>query len=90
MRCASDYYYSSSHSFRNSYLKKSFKLKDLAVVLLLCRNILGNFNVLTVSFVPALLSSYVAILLERPSRRGLLSLYVTNVVSRPTATIHVN
>nr|CAD7441978.1 unnamed protein product [Timema bartmani] len=48
---------------------------------LMWRNILGNFNVLTVSFVPALLSSYVAILLERPSRRGLLSLYVTNVAS---------
>lgn len=36
---------------------------------------------LSVGFLPAFLASYVAILLERPSRRGLLALYVTNVVS---------
>ncbi|XP_014253039.1 transmembrane protein 135-like [Cimex lectularius] len=47
----------------------------------LVRRIMGNFNFLTVSFIPSFLSSIVSILIERPSRRGLLSLYVTNVAS---------
>lgn len=46
-----------------------------------CRALVGNLNFFTVSFIPSFLSSLVAILVERPSRRGLLSLYVTNVVS---------
>lgn len=33
------------------------------------------------SFIPSFLSSILSILIERPSRRALLSLYVTNVVS---------
>lgn len=45
------------------------------------RKLLGHFNVLSVSFLPAFLASYVAILLERPSRRSLLALYVTNVAT---------
>ncbi|XP_066597034.1 transmembrane protein 135-like isoform X2 [Prorops nasuta] len=45
------------------------------------RRILGNFNVLTVSFIPSLLSSFSAILIERPSRRTLLSLYVSNIAT---------
>ncbi|XP_066992281.1 transmembrane protein 135 isoform X1 [Anabrus simplex] len=45
------------------------------------RRIFGNFNMMTASFIPAFLASYVSILIERPSRRGLLSLYVTNVAS---------
>ncbi|XP_054269236.1 transmembrane protein 135-like [Macrosteles quadrilineatus] len=45
------------------------------------RKIIGNFNFLTVSFIPSFLSSIGAILVERPSRRSLLSLYVTNVAS---------
>uniref|UniRef100_A0A1B6FXY6 Transmembrane protein 135 N-terminal domain-containing protein n=2 Tax=Cuerna arida TaxID=1464854 RepID=A0A1B6FXY6_9HEMI len=45
------------------------------------RKAIGNFNFLTVSFIPSFLSSIVAILVERPSRRSLLSLYVTNVAS---------
>jgi len=45
------------------------------------RTITGHFNLLTVAFLPAFIASYVAIFVERPSRRGLLTLYVTNVVS---------
>jgi len=56
----------------------------------LFRKLFGHFNVLTVSFLPAFLASYVAILLERPSRRGLLALYVTNVVSYHCNTLRKN
>ncbi|KAI4470470.1 hypothetical protein MML48_1g03976 [Holotrichia oblita] len=45
------------------------------------RKTLGNFNILTASFMPAFLSSVFAILIERPSRRTLLSLYVSNVAT---------
>lgn len=53
----------------------------LLVLLYNFRKLFGKFNVLSVAFVPCFLCSLVAILIERPSRRGLLSLYVTNVVS---------
>ncbi|XP_017880162.1 transmembrane protein 135-like isoform X3 [Ceratina calcarata] len=43
--------------------------------------VLGHFNILTVSFFPAFLASFTAILIERPSRRTLLSLYVSNIAS---------
>ncbi|KAJ8964926.1 hypothetical protein NQ317_014459 [Molorchus minor] len=51
--------------------------------LFLCslRKLLGNFNILTVSAIPAFLSSVFSILIERPSRRTLLSLYVSNVAT---------
>ncbi|XP_049804819.1 transmembrane protein 135-like isoform X2 [Schistocerca nitens] len=52
-----------------------------SLFLCLLRRILGNFNFLTASFIPAFLASYTSILVERPSRRGLLCLYVTNVAS---------
>ncbi|XP_068979823.1 transmembrane protein 135-like isoform X1 [Bombus flavifrons] len=45
------------------------------------RRILGNFNFLTVSFLPSFLSSLTAIVIERPSRRPLLSLYVANLAT---------
>uniref|UniRef100_A0A8D8YHK3 Transmembrane protein 135 n=1 Tax=Cacopsylla melanoneura TaxID=428564 RepID=A0A8D8YHK3_9HEMI len=45
------------------------------------RRLCGSFNVATVAFVPCLISSLGAILVERPSRRSLLSLYVTNIAS---------
>ncbi|KAK9294584.1 hypothetical protein QLX08_010844 [Tetragonisca angustula] len=45
------------------------------------RQILGNFNFLTVSFLPSFLSSITAIVIERPSRRPLLSLYVANLAT---------
>ncbi|KAK2582081.1 hypothetical protein KPH14_002784 [Odynerus spinipes] len=41
--------------------------------------ILGNVNILTASFIPSFLSSLTAILIERPSRRTLLCLYVSNI-----------
>ncbi|ERL90703.1 hypothetical protein D910_08050 [Dendroctonus ponderosae] len=45
------------------------------------RRVMGHFNLLTVSFFPAFLSSVFAILIERPSRRTLLCLYVSNVAT---------
>ncbi|XP_037035408.1 transmembrane protein 135-like [Bradysia coprophila] len=40
-----------------------------------------RYNFFTVSYVPAFMSSVCALLIERPSRRGLLSLYVSNVAT---------
>ncbi|KAL5239737.1 hypothetical protein ACI65C_007147 [Semiaphis heraclei] len=56
----------------------------------LLRRLFGKYNVLTVAFLPCFLSSLVAILIERPSRRGLLSLYVTNVASETFYNMMVN
>lgn len=52
-------------------------------VLFLCilRKCFGSYNFFTVSYVPAFMSSMCAILIERPSRRGLLCLYVSNVAT---------
>lgn len=51
--------------------------------LFLCslRRVLGNFNILTASAIPAFLASVFAIQIERPSRRTLLALYVSNVAT---------
>lgn len=49
--------------------------------LCLIRYCVGSFNFYTVSFVPAFMSSMCALLIERPSRRGLLCLYVSNVAT---------
>lgn len=49
--------------------------------LCLLRYCVGSFNFYTVSYVPAFMSSMCALLLERPSRRGLLCLYVSNVAT---------
>jgi len=46
------------------------------------RRILGRFYLPTVSFLPCFLSSLSAIVIERSSRRTLLCLYVSNIVSR--------
>lgn len=43
------------------------------------RNTFGGFNILTASYIPAFMSSFTAILVERPSRRSLLTMYVANV-----------
>lgn len=45
------------------------------------RNVLGKFTFGTLTFYPAFLSSLAAILIERPVRRPLLSLYVANVAT---------
>ncbi|XP_031634729.1 uncharacterized protein LOC116348020 [Contarinia nasturtii] len=49
--------------------------------LCLLRHYMGSFNFYTVSYVPSFMSSMCALLLERPSRRGLLCLYVSNVAT---------
>ncbi|XP_057338608.1 transmembrane protein 135-like [Microplitis mediator] len=45
------------------------------------RKLLGNFNIISVSFLPSFLSSLAAIIIERPSRRTLLCLYVANIAT---------
>ncbi|RXG72711.1 Transmembrane protein [Armadillidium vulgare] len=45
------------------------------------RHILGHVNFLSASWLPGLISSVLAINAERPSRRSLLAIYVTNVAS---------
>lgn len=47
----------------------------------LLRKVLGRFHILTVSYIPSFLSSLTAILIERPSRRPLLCLYVSNIAT---------
>lgn len=59
----------------------SFHAFGFSSAVCLLRRCCGNFNVLSVAFIPCFLSSLIAILIERPSRRGLLALYVTNVAS---------
>ncbi|KAL3881115.1 hypothetical protein ACJMK2_027576, partial [Sinanodonta woodiana] len=43
------------------------------------RKLLGQFLYLTAAFIPAVTASFVAILIERKSRRGLLAVYMANV-----------
>lgn len=45
------------------------------------RAIFGNFNFWTASYIPAFMSSFTAILVERESRRSLLTMYVANVAT---------
>lgn len=49
--------------------------------LCIIRRYVGHFNHYTFAFVPSLVGSLCAILIERPSRRGMLALYVSNVAS---------
>lgn len=49
--------------------------------LCIIRRYAGGFNFYTFSFVPAWLASLAAILIERPSRRGMLAIYTSNVAS---------
>jgi len=50
-------------------------------IILYFRRLFGNFNVLSVGFLPGFLSCLVAIFIERPARRGILSLYTIKIVS---------
>lgn len=52
-----------------------------SLYLCLIRYCVGSFNFFTVSYVPAFMSSVCALLIERPSRRNLLCLYVSNVAT---------
>lgn len=47
----------------------------------LLRNLLGRYYFGTVAFLPSFLSSLTAIMVERPARRPLLTLYVANVAT---------
>lgn len=49
--------------------------------LCLLRGVFGGFNIWTASYIPAFMSSFTAILVERPSRRSLLTMYVANVAT---------
>ncbi|KAG5679152.1 hypothetical protein PVAND_008743 [Polypedilum vanderplanki] len=49
--------------------------------LCILRKLFGGYNMLTASYLPAFLSSLTAIIVERPSRRNLLCLYVANVAT---------
>lgn len=46
-----------------------------------CRRLLGRYYYLTVIFVPAVLCSIPAILVERKERRGSLAMYLLTLVS---------
>ncbi|XP_020278533.1 transmembrane protein 135-like isoform X2 [Pseudomyrmex gracilis] len=52
-----------------------------AMFICLLRRIFGCFYLPTISFLPAFLSSFTAILIERTSRRTLLCLYVSNIAT---------
>ncbi|XP_043487845.1 transmembrane protein 135-like isoform X1 [Polistes fuscatus] len=43
--------------------------------------ILGGMNIWTVSFLPSFLSNLIAIIIEKPTRRTLLCLYVSNIAT---------
>ncbi|XP_030376032.1 transmembrane protein 135 [Scaptodrosophila lebanonensis] len=47
----------------------------------LLRNVFGRYYFSTVAFVPCFMASFSAILVERPARRPLLTLYVANVAT---------
>ncbi|XP_059082593.1 transmembrane protein 135-like isoform X2 [Tigriopus californicus] len=50
-------------------------------VVCLLRRIIGSFNYYTLGWLGAVISSFLAILVERPSRRSLLAVYVSNVAT---------
>lgn len=52
-----------------------------SVFLCALRRAFGSYNFYTASYIPAFLAALCSILVERPSRRGLLSLYVANVAT---------
>lgn len=52
-----------------------------SVFLCVTRRLAGSYNFYTSSYIPAYIAAFMSILVERPSRRGLLSLYVSNVAT---------
>lgn len=52
-----------------------------SVFLCVMRRLAGSYNFYTSSYIPAYVAALVSILVERPSRRGLLCLYVSNVAT---------
>lgn len=58
-----------------------------SVFLCVLRNLIGSYNFYTSSYIPAYIAAFMSILIERPSRRGLLSLYVSNVATETSWNI---
>lgn len=52
-----------------------------SLILCILRHYVGSFNFYTASLVPSFISSFIALTIERPTRRGLLCLYVSNVAT---------
>lgn len=52
-----------------------------SLILCILRHYIGSFNFYTASFIPSFLASAIALSIERPTRRGLLCLYVSNVAT---------
>ncbi|XP_058462100.1 transmembrane protein 135-like [Malaya genurostris] len=52
-----------------------------SIFLCAVRRLAGSFNFYTASYIPAYMAALCSILVERPSRRGLLCLYVSNVAT---------
>lgn len=52
-----------------------------SLMLCILRHYVGSFNFYTASFIPSIISSAIALTIERPTRRGLLCLYVSNVAT---------
>lgn len=52
-----------------------------SLMLCILRHFIGSFNFYTASAIPSVLSSLIALTIERPTRRGLLCLYVSNVAT---------
>lgn len=52
-----------------------------SLFLCILRRIAGSYNFYTSSYIPAYIAAFCSILVERPSRRGLLCLYVSNVAT---------
>ncbi len=51
------------------------------IILMLHRKLFGRFGLLSSGFFPSFVANIIAILVERPTRRPALAIYVTNVVS---------
>lgn len=66
-----------------SIIQSSFFLgfNAYAVIIIFCmtRKVMGKFYYILAAHVPAIIGSYLAIQIERPSRRSALSFYVANV-----------
>jgi hypothetical protein len=50
------------------------------IIVMMHRTIFGRFGVLSSGFFPSFIANLIAILVERPTRRPALAIYVTNVV----------
>jgi hypothetical protein len=70
-----------SHGILQSTAFLTTSAFSYSAYLCILRKALGGFNIWTASYIPAFMSSFTAILVERPSRRPLLTMYVANVAT---------